>query len=458
MNRLPKILAIDDDPNWLSQVPLIFEDNYEVICCETIDQGLVALNTDFFDIVLLDLNFPGETRTGLDLFKQIAAADKNCDVIVISGETRPEKLIQILNSGITKFIPKPSNPREVRNAVQDAIRNREVRFRAINAATAKSGDLIGSSAAMLKLREEIDAVVKGGARDILLVGETGTGKEVVAKTIAALADSAKRFVPIHCGAIADGIAESELFGHVRGAFTGADKDRASAFEIVGGGYVFLDEIGDMPSHQQAKLLRVLQERKVQRVGSVEERPVSFKCISATNINLENAVKEKRFREDLYYRIAKAKIQVPSLRERSEDIPELVHHFIGKQCKKVSITEEALELLQTYSWPGNVRQLESTIEAMVPRCKDAVIRERDVCQAIPELGQLYTAKVPRTFLGKEGSALIASEKQRFQKALIEARGDRTKAAQILKISRATFYRRIKELGLVRGHKSSLIDLF
>ncbi len=317
--RLPKLLAIDDDPTWLSQIPMIFEDELEVVTKDSIDEGMNAIEANYFDVVLLDLNFDGDSRTGFDVFKQIAALDSSIDVIVISGETRPERFIQIINAGVTKFIPKPSSPKEIRLAVREAISARETKLRAMNLAQAgdeQSALLVGSSRLMQKLREDIDFAVSTGAKDILLIGETGTGKEVVAKAIAMKADPAKRLIPIHCGAISDGLAESELFGHVKGAFTGADKDRASAFEAAGGGYVFLDEIGEMPLHQQAKLLRVLQERKVQRVGSIEERPAHFRCISATNVYLPNAISSKQFREDLYYRIAKTTIEIPALRNGS----------------------------------------------------------------------------------------------------------------------------------------------
>jgi two-component system response regulator AtoC len=457
--RLPKLLAIDDDPFWLEQVPLIFDEECEVISCSSIDQGLIALNTQFFDIILLDLNFSGDIRTGLDVFKQIAATDSAADVIVISGETKPDRLIQIMNAGVTQFIPKPSSPEQIRKAVRDTLRKREMRFHALNQATQGPGasPLIGSSPLMLRLKEEVAFVVQSGTKDILLIGETGTGKEVVARTIAATADPAKRLVPIHCGAISDGLAESELFGHVKGAFTGADRDRASAFEIIGGGFIFLDEIGDMPLHQQAKLLRVLQERKIQRVGSIEERPVSFRSISATNINLQSAIEAKRFREDLYYRIAKVQIRIPTLRERAEDIPQLIHYFIQKIHKNIEITDEAVTLLQTYSWPGNVRQLEAVIDVLASRCTDRVIRERDVCQAVPELATSFAARSGRPFLGKTGAALVSTERKRFQKALIDANGDRTKAATLLNISRATFFRRAKDLGLVKA-KDQWMPLF
>lgn len=447
--RLPRLLAIDDDPTWLSQIPMIFEDELEVATKESIDEGLAAIESTYFDVVLLDLNFDGDARTGFDVFKRIAALDSSVDVIVISGETRPERFIQIINAGVTRFIPKPSSPKEIRLAVRETLSARETKLRAVNLAQSgndQSALLVGSSRLMEKLREDIDLAVSSGAKDILLIGETGTGKEVVARAIAMKADPAKRLIPIHCGAISDGLAESELFGHVKGAFTGADKDRASAFEAACGGYVFLDEIGEMPLHQQAKLLRVLQERKVQRVGSIEERPAHFRCISATNVNLPKAISGKQFREDLYYRIAKTTIEIPALRDRAEDIPELVTYFLAKEGHEITVTQEATSLLMAYPWPGNVRQLQSVVESFASRCKDSVLRERDVIAALPELSQMSGIVLKRSFLGRQGSAFVLAEKKRFQAALEEARGDRTEAAKLLNISRATFFRRAKELGL------------
>lgn len=454
-DRLPRLLAIDDDRTWLDQIPLILEDDAEITCCDSIDQGLDVIGSSFFDIVLLDLNFEGDERTGLDVFRRISAIDHSADVIVISGETDPLRLVEIMNAGVSQFIPKPSTTQNIRDAVRNILRKRELRFRALNLACASQGKagsphLIGSSALMDKLREEIGFAVSSGAKDILLSGETGTGKEVVARIIATMADPAKRLIPIHCGAISDGLAESELFGHVRGAFTGADRDRVSAFEAAGGGYVFLDEIGDMPLQQQAKLLRVLQERIVQRVGSNEERIASFRCISATNANLETAIIEKRFREDLFYRVARFKIALPTLRDRPEDISELVQYFLGLQRPnaRIDLTDEALALLQSYPWPGNVRQLQAVVESILSRNPEIkLIRDREILQVLPELSRTSMVLATRPFLGRQGAALISSEKKRFQKALLDTRGDRNEAAKLLKVSRATFFRRAKDLGII-----------
>lgn len=460
-DKTPKILALDDDATWLDQIPLVFEDlAFEIHSYANIDQGLIAVENYFYDVVLLDLNFAGDRRTGLDVFRRIVAKDSEVDVIVISGETDPKRLIEIMNSGITHFIPKPASLKEIRDSVVAILRKRQLRRDAILSTTKKGTLLVGSSTSAVKLKADILQAAKMGIKDILIQGETGTGKEVVARSIAELADSATRLLPVHCAAINDGIAESELFGHIKGAFTGADRDRVGAFEAVQGGFVFLDEIGDMPLHQQAKLLRVLQERKVQRVGSTDERQVSFKSISATHVNLENAVMDKKFREDLYYRIAKYSIRIPPLRERLEDIPDLVIYFLSSRFKnEYTITPQAIDMLFSYHWPGNVRQLESVIEMMAYRCENKVIREKDVCQAIPDLSKLFTPKQALQLMGKFGHTPISQERKRFQKALVDSSGDRTKAAHLLNMSRATFFRRMKELGLVaerRKRETSIVN--
>ena len=454
-DRTPRILALDDDSEWLGQIPIIFEDSgYQIDLYTNIDQGLMAIENFFYDVVLLDMNFVGDNRTGLDVFRKISAKDSEVDVIVISGETNPHKLIEVMNAGITQFIPKPAEIKDIRIAVGRAIHNKEIRRTSILNQVSNKIHIVGSSKVIQQLKTEIIQSAKAGIKDVLIQGETGTGKEIFARAIAEQADPSKRFCPVHCAAISDGLAESELFGHMRGAFTGADKDRLGAFESAMGGFVFLDEIGDMPLNQQAKLLRVLQERKVQRVGSIDERPVSFKSISATHVNLENAIIEKKFREDLYYRIAKFKIKIPSLRDRLEDIPELVTHFLITRFKnEVTITPQAISLLQSYFWPGNVRQLESVIETMTYRCEKRIIREKDVCNAIPEISNLFTPKQTVSFLGKTGATLVNHERKRFQKAIIDAHGDRDKAATLLNLSRATYFRRAKELGLVANRRKS-----
>jgi DNA-binding NtrC family response regulator len=451
MSKLCKVLALDDDLSWLSQIPLILEDDCEVTAISSIDQAIQAIQGQFYEIILLDMNFENDPRSGIDLFRMIQAADRGADVIVISGETKPERLIQIMNAGVTSFLPKPALPASIRQAVRKSIEQRQLKIRALEMQDAGSSTvLIGKSLAMQKLRDEISKVVSSGIKDILLIGETGTGKEVVAKCIAYSADPSKRFIPMHCGAITDSIAESELFGHVKGAFTGADRDKIGAFEAAGGGYVFLDEIGDMPLNQQAKLLRVLQERKVQKVGSHDEISVNFRTISATHVNIDDAISKKTFREDLFYRLAKAQIRIPSLRDRLEDIPALVSHFLRNVDlkKQFTITNDALDLLAAYHWPGNVRQLQAVIEGACCKVADNVIREKDLCQVLPQLANIFGNKSTKMLVSRFGGSILCQERDRYERVLRECNGNRDVAADKLGLSRATFFRRLKELGMVK----------
>jgi DNA-binding NtrC family response regulator len=451
MSQAPRILVVDDDPLFVQSVDLLLGAEYRLDLATSIDQALVFLEDSLYDIVLLDFNFEGDTRDGLHVFRALCAKDLQADVIVISGESNPKRLIEILNAGVAKFLSKPSSADEIRSAVNEIAERRRFRHKTINQARGTKDNpidqLIGNSESMLRLKEQIARAVESKARDILLVGETGTGKEVVAKIITQMVDPSARMFPINCAALSDSLVEAELFGHERGAYTGAIQARASAFEVVQGGVVFLDEIGDMPIHHQVKLLRVLQERQVRRLGSNKEINVSFRSISATHVNLKSAIAKKVFREDLFYRISKAVIEIPALRERKGDIPILVESIIARRSpeKKITVTEDALKLLKSFDWPGNVRQLESVIENAIFLAKGGTIREREICHVIPELAGPRIGR-PKSFLGSDGEEFVAQERRRFVRAIDEAGGDRDKAAKALGLSRATFYRRTKDLGL------------
>lgn len=449
MSKLPRILAVDDDPSWLSQIPIIFEDEAEVVTSETISDALVKLSESFFDIVFLDLNFEGEYRTGLDVFKKISELDSQIDVIVISGETRMERIVEVCNAGVSRILQKPALPDRLRQEVFAVLAARKRRREALFASQKRSPlDVIsGTSAPIVALREEIQRVASSGVRDILILGETGTGKEVIAKAIAEIADPAARLMPINCGAISDSLAESELFGHSKGAFTGAMKDRASIFEIASGGFVFLDEIGEMNLSQQAKLLRVLQERKVTRLGESLERPCNFRTIAATHVNISEAIASGRFREDLYYRLSKAVVRVPALRDRLDDIPYIFERHmldIPKNLRR-ELSPTALEVLLRYNWPGNVRQLLSVIDSVIHNGNTGLIRDREIHAVLSKAHVNQTVR-PRSFLGVVGAELAAKERQKFQQAVLEAKGNKQKAALLLGMSRATFYRRMSDLGL------------
>ncbi len=435
----PQVLAIDDDVTWLGQIPLILEDHATVVGVPTVDEGVALLNGHFFDVIILDLNFEGDERSGSHIFSQITSVANGTNILVISGETNHRRLIEVFNAGVSKFLPKPSSTHEIRRAIQEILDERSRRSRIKSLIDSDEISLVGSSRTIEVVRDQIDKLVEAKAKDILVVGESGTGKEVVTKYIVTQS-GAKNYCPIHCGAISEGLADSELFGHVKGAYTGAVSDRVGAFEAALGGFVFLDEIGEMPLSQQVKLLRVLQERTVRRVGTSAEKSVQFRMIAATNRNLNAMIAKGTFREDLFYRISKEVITLPPLRERKEDIPELVEYFIKlhHSHKNFEITQEALVQLQKHAWPGNVRELSSVVDRLVSR-SEGVVRAADVALVLPELSYKQVG-------GRKRNVLVA-ERERFKQALLAANFDRDKAAEKLGLSRATYFRRAKDLGLV-----------
>lgn len=442
--NLTQILAIDDDSGWLEQIPLILEDQAAVTTTPSVDGGIELLSKHYFDIIILDLNFDGDDRSGSQIFQQIKALTNGANILVISGETDHRKLIEVFNTGVSKFLSKPSSNQEIRQTIIDIMEERARKSRVKSLIESESVSLIGKSRAMQTVRDQLNEIINTQIKDILITGESGTGKEVVAKYIVSHS-GAKNYCPIHCGAISDGLAESELFGHVRGAFTGATSDRAGAFEAAEGGFVFLDELGEMPQSQQVKLLRILQERRVKRVGTTMEKPVQFRTIAATNRNLQNMIKDGDFREDLYYRVSKEVIELPPLRDRKEDIPELVEYFLESSyaSKKLEFTQEALILLQKYSWPGNVRELSSVVDRLAVRSQ-GVIRASDLSLVLPEISYKKTRS-------KKYSKALVVERERFKQALLSTNFDREQAAKKLGVSRATYYRRAKELGLVQDRQ-------
>lgn len=453
--RQPRLIAVDDDQSWIDQVPFILESICEVETASNLSQAYEMIKSEPFDILLLDLNFEGEEKCGLDFFKLVKTLCSDLDVVLVTAETDLKRIVGLFDCGVKHVVPKPASPEEIRRKVNELVRSRVLVQKAQAKIDSGAGPLlIGQSAPMQRLRSEIARVVTHGTRDILLTGETGTGKDVVARLIhremSRQIGKSPPFIPIHCGAISEHLIESELFGHVRGAFTGAVQDKIGAFEAAQGGVVFLDEIGEMALSQQPKLLRVLQERRVIRVGTVRERDVSFRTISATHVGLAEAIENGRFRRDLYYRIARDTIEIPSLRDRVDDIPELIYHFLQEHPihRNRKFTDRALFLLQEYSWPGNVRQLSAVTESLASRCSSDLIRESDVFEALPELEEILRGRgvrVPLSVASRPNGSI--EEKRRIKKALIQANQDRDQAAHILGVSRATLFRRLKAFDLV-----------
>src|SRR3954467_10498084 len=387
--RAPRILAADDQQHILDALQLLLKpEGYKVDVVRSPEFAREALTSSQYDAVLIDLNYTRDTtsgREGLDLLSEIVALDSNLPVIVMTAWGNVELAVEAMRRGARDFIQKPwENERllsilrtqvELHRALQHA-EQLEAEARLLRAEGRP--EFLATAPAMQAV---LDTMARVGPSDanVLITGEHGTGKEVVAQTLHALSARASRpLVAVNTGAIPDGVFESELFGHVKGAFTDARTDRIGRFELADGGTIFLDEIGNVPLRQQAKLLRVLESGEVERVGSSRPRKVNVRVLSATNTDLNVACASGQFREDLLFRLNTVEIHVPALRERREDIAVLAAHFLGRYAARYrrpvqSFDPAALLALKQYAWPGNVRELEHTIERAVLMCRTGEIQ-------------------------------------------------------------------------------------
>lgn len=431
---MSRILVVDDEKNIRESVAKYLSiEGFEVVQANNGLNGKKALEEWSFDAAVIDLKMP--QMDGLELLKWINDKGPDIPVIMISAFGEINDAVNAMKLGAADYIVKPFNPEELtirlKRIIQDKLN--------INSLTGKSdeeGQLIGKSAEIMKIKKIIDKVAKAPS-NILITGESGTGKEVTARLIHTVSDRAdKIFAAVNLGGIPENLIESELFGYEKGAFTGADARKIGYFETAGGGTLFLDEIGEMPVQLQVKLLRVLQERKITRLGSVNQIPVDVKIIAATNRNLEDEVADGTFREDLYYRLNVVKIELPPLRERTDDINLLSEYFIKKYNrlfnKKITgISEGGIRKLTSYDFPGNIRELENIIERAFIFCEDNVIREEDI-----------TISENRRNRVEDAVSVKDVEKNAIIKALEKHNNNRTKAAAELGLSRRTIINKIK----------------
>jgi len=386
------ILVIDDEKairNTLKDI-LEYEKNRVTLAANGIE-GLEQLKKETFDALLLDIKMDG--MDGIEVLEQVVANYPDLPVIMISGHGTVNTAVKAIKMGAFDFIEKPLDLNRLlitlRNALDKNKLVAETKTLRKKVAAGKNRELIGESAPLKAIKAIIEKVAPTDAR-VLITGQNGTGKEVVARMIHAHSNRAESaFVEVNCAAIPAELIESELFGHMKGSFTGAVKDRAGKFEQADGGTIFLDEIGDMSLSAQAKVLRALQENKITRVGADKDIEVNVRVIAATNKNLEEEIKAGRFREDLYHRLSVILIQVPSLNERLEDIPLLADHFIAQLCEesgvaKSTITKDAIAELQKINWTGNIRELRNVIERLLILC-DKSITAKDVQMYAHPLG-------------------------------------------------------------------------
>jgi two-component system, NtrC family, response regulator HydG len=445
LDRKPNLLVVDDELIVRDSLAKWFrEENYDVSTADSASAALTLMAGQHFDLALVDIKMPG--TDGIELQRRMKEADPDLIVMIMTGYASVETAVTALKNGAYDYVTKPFDPDDIAHAVHNALAHKgaeqeNVRLKETVATISKPQEMIGQSEAMRRVFTAIETVGPTEAT-VLITGESGTGKELVARAIHAA--SPRRYNPlvvIHCGALTESLLESELFGHEKGAFTGAQYRKKGSFEVAEGGTVFLDEIGDITLKTQTDLLRVLQEREITRVGSSHPLHVDFRCVAATNKDLESLIEGGKFRCDLYYRLNVFRIQLPPVRERREDIPLLADHFVHKFAASMNrpvlrVSPQAMAVLAEYDWPGNVRELENAVERAMVVAQGPELREEDFSL------KLATA-------GHPGRTLEEVERAHILEVLDQCNGNQTVAAQVLDIDRVTLHNKLKKYGWKRA---------
>jgi DNA-binding NtrC family response regulator len=440
---MKSILVIDDDLETCNLLSEIFsEEGWSIASSQTAEAARAAVQKSRFDLIVSDINLGGRTN-GVALLKEFKTLCPNSEVILISGFGTLETAVEAVREGAFDYVSKPFNVNEVISSARRALKGRNAGEPAavLLKEYSEASGLVGHSPKMIEVYKEI-ALVAASRSTVLITGESGVGKELVARALHRNSPrSGGPFVAVNCGAITETLLESELFGHVKGSFTGAVSDTQGLFEEANGGTIFLDEIGETSPGVQVKLLRVLQESEIRRVGGSRPVRVDVRVLAATNRDLESDVKESRFREDLYYRLSVVALRVPPLRERSEDLPLLAAHALRRSrdagARATTISEEALALLAQYDWPGNVRELENTIEHAALYARGAAITPEDLPEKIRKHNRSDSPKPESMF--EDLPSLEELERRYLIHVLHNVGGSRTRAAEVLGIDRRTLYR-------------------
>ncbi len=461
----PTILIVEDDVTVISFLKDLFKEENHIITSQTGDELRELLNAHTVDLMFVDLHLPG--KSGHDIMNEVRGFDPSIEMIVISSTTDINDAIRAFNFGISDFLPKPLIADSVRNAYSKCIERRSVFKQSRNLSELfidfSKQLFIGETEAVKNLNKQVHKLI-GTDIDVLIVGESGTGKELIAKTLHKQEQDTNRpYIPVNCSAIPHELIESILFGHEKGSFTGAVKKQLGKFELANGGDIFLDEIGTLPLYLQAKLLRVLQEREIEPIGLGTTKKLQFRVIAATNEDMPKLVGEKEFRKDLYFRINKMVLHIPPLRERKNDVPLLVKHFLKKharnnQVKKVD--DKAMKFLTNYNWPGNVRELENVIENLIITADGDTISlanlshlnlEQDaylINQQIMDNLEMDTSGALQIPVKPDFTLAAASKELErvFIRRILEDSSSKQEAASKLGIDRRTLYRKLQELGM------------
>ena len=451
-----RILVIDDEKNIREGLQMALEDDgYEVLTAADGTAGLQKALSDVVDLIITDLRMPG--IGGQELLRRVTSETPGVPVIVLTGHGTVETAVEAMRMGAYDFLTKPLDLDRLSLLVKRALQNRELvlRHRELEEQLQSNKTfehIIGKSAAMEHVFEMIRKVAPSRA-SVLITGESGVGKELIASAIHNLSPRKdKSYIKVHCAALAESLLESELFGHEKGAYTGAVSQKRGRFELADGGTIFLDEIGEINQNLQIKILRVLQEKQFERVGGEKSVTVDTRLITATNRDLEKEVENGTFRSDLYYRLNVVHIHVPPLRERKEDLPLLIAAFIKEfteeNAKSISgIEPKARAALYAYEWPGNIRQLRNCLESAVVMSSDDIIRLSDLPEHVREAEQTATVRI------QIGTSLAEAEKHIIMETLAAYKGNKSKTADILGIGRKTLHRKLDEFAASASESSS-----
>ncbi len=445
-----KILVVDDEAIARDNLAFVLKkDGYFPLLAENGQQAIDILRQEEVDLVLTDLRMKG--RDGMAVLTETKNLWPSTEVIVITGYASVDTAVEAMRQGAYHYIAKPFKINELRAIVEKALEKNLLRKeiqslrQRVQAEVGASSRIIGQSQKIQALRETIQQVAQLDC-NVLIQGETGTGKELVARTIHEMSPRAKnRFVAFNCGAFSEELITSELFGHERGAFTGANKIKKGLLELAESGTVFFDEVGELPLSMQVKLLRVLQERTLMRVGGTEEIPIDVRVLAATNKDLKKEAEEGAFRTDLFYRLDVLAIKVPSLAERREDIPLLASHFLAKHSRPgrtvPRLAVDTAQRLMRYEYPGNIRELENIVQRILVYCDGEVVEPQHLVADLRE-------NLPVAVRGnrQDWPPLDAHEKQYIMEVLDEVEGNKSAAAKILGIDRVSLWRKIKRYGL------------